>query len=104
MRKSKWIATKKEVTVDTEGKETPDKITYERIPTNWLDLTVKTTGAIAIFVPLLLLFFQRCNNTRTENAKAIAQLYTGISIDLEKAPHPVPCPKRAIAFFRAAEI
>lgn len=83
MRNPNWTATKKEFTFDSDGKETPEKITYEKVQKNWMDFTLKATGAFAIFLPLLLLFIQRCNDNRSENAKAVAQLFTSISTDLE---------------------
>lgn len=79
----KWTATKKEFTFDTEGKKIPDKITYEKVQRNWLDLIVKVLGAFAIFIPLLLIYLQKNIEINLEIARNRSELYTGVVSDLQ---------------------
>jgi len=79
----KWTATKKEVTINAEGNEIPEKITYEKVQKNWLDLVIKIIGAFAIFIPLLLIYLQKNNEIELETARNRSDLYTAILTDLQ---------------------
>lgn len=91
MNKLKWTATKKECSVDSEGKLKTDKVTFEKnkkelLPPHkkdFIDLLIRSIGALAIFTPLLLLYLQRQNEINKEQEKNVSELFTNVATDIQ---------------------
>lgn len=91
MSNSKWIATKKECSINSEGKLITEKVTLEKSKHDLfssqkkelIDMLIRSIGALSIFIPLILLYFQRQNEIRIEQSKNLSELFTNISTDLQ---------------------
>lgn len=91
MNKPEWTETKKECSVDSEGKLKIEKITFEKNKKEFLpahkkdliDLVIRSVGALSIFIPLLLLYFQRQNEINREQSKNATELFTSVATDMQ---------------------
>jgi hypothetical protein len=88
-----WIETKRETkelnggseTVTTEEPKETGFFTQAR--KDGLDLAVKAIGAVAIFIPLLLLYLQYRHENIKKTNEELSQLFVNAAIDLETVKH-----------------
>ena len=51
---------------------------------NWLDVIIKITSALAIFIPVLLFYLQYKNEVETKRNEALSELYVNIALNVEE--------------------
>jgi hypothetical protein len=103
MQDGEWKEIRKEFDIDAIGNEIPKRVTYENtapVPLNKkdkLDFLLKSVGLLAIFTPLILVYFQQANEIKKQKNLLQVDLYSDASSQLHilfgKGPDTLQDPK-----------